>query len=236
MSYMRYLTLATLRCLNPNLDIRLYRPSGFAGLREIAWKSGESQDFDYCGPDYTPRLADLALDEREWVVPDEVRRLKGVTPASLSDFFRWDLLRRHGGWYFDMDILFLRPLSDVPAEFHIADVLIPFSTKHWCLYNSVLASQAGSPFFDECYHKALRQFNPDVYMSVATPVFCPYEKTKRFWQTVQADYPNERILPLPSSVFHGVECDDIHTLYEIPAHRLDKSPVGIHWFAGKGVS
>jgi len=68
MSYMRYLTLATLRCLNPNLDIRLYRPSGFAGLREIAWKSGESQDFDYCGPDYTPRLADLARDEADLAI------------------------------------------------------------------------------------------------------------------------------------------------------------------------
>lgn len=121
MSWMRYLTLATFRRLNPNWEMVLYtekqqRPCP----TRPPWSTPERQDFlapkrpsctgffvtDYGTPE---RLAALRVRQ----VAIDFNWPGAANPVYRCDLTRWMALGYIGGFFSDMDIVFVRPMDDV---------------------------------------------------------------------------------------------------------------------------
>jgi len=106
MSWLRYMTLYSFRKFNPDWEIELY-VSDVKVLKKI-WKQNVVQDFhSYRGKDWMPEVEKLGVKIKDCpVIFDK------CTPVHNSDAFRWKELATNGGFYSDMDILYIKPIEE----------------------------------------------------------------------------------------------------------------------------
>lgn len=95
----RYLTVWSLRKMNPDWDIRVYRPRG--GVN-----TGKVYADEYDGYDYSDKLADVC--NVEYV---DFGIFSDLWDVHKSDLLRWQLLTDVGGIWSDMDIFYVNSLS-----------------------------------------------------------------------------------------------------------------------------
>ena len=102
---------------NDNLIIRTYwEGSPFSNLEILSIKSfilNGHQVFIYT---YDKSIKsfdkDMILRDASEIVPEEHRtRIKKVMPSIFSDVFRYHLLHELGGWWMDLDIVLLKPIT-----------------------------------------------------------------------------------------------------------------------------
>lgn len=206
MSWARYLTLKTFRDLNPSWEIVLWT-SDVCGEGE--WDTGEKQDFaDAVGPDYRNQLRKLRV---------KVRDYKGAcnNPIHSADLCRWDVLAE-GGIFADMDILWVRPVS----EAHL-DVLRKPGLTWEGVYRIGLVS-GGKPFVPiaELAHSRKDLLG---YQSLGVDVLYLYGVDLAALSEKVGEIGN-----IPRHWVHGIDPGAvIFQSYAIEPDRL-----GIHWFGG----
>lgn len=103
------------------------------------------------------RLADWREIELPWT-PDDVRLKGEVRPcyAAFSDLFRFALLSRHDGWWFDCDTIILRPASDFSRLLQHGTVTVGKEDAR-VINGAVLGSNGGTVARD-LYDEAARAF------------------------------------------------------------------------------
>ena len=111
LSYLRYMTFATLRHHHPEAEITLFTTTKYNRTAHN-WNV-EKQDFevDIQGMDFKNKLHKLNVEivVLENFFPDE-------NPVFQSDFFRWWWLSTFGGFYLDTDQIILKPFSTLPLD------------------------------------------------------------------------------------------------------------------------
>ena len=160
LSYLRYLTIKTLRHHHPDWQIILWRGGGSA---KASWEY-EQQDFNANDnrKNYWHHACRLADDVRVWE-----NHLMDA-PNYQSDFFRWDILNRYGGWYMDFDQIILKPFDDLPeAEF----VYAQYNLKHLYAPVGVLGSTQGHPTTDQANYLLSQCYNVKDYGSIGPALF-----------------------------------------------------------------
>lgn len=106
LSYFRYQTLVTFRKLHPDWKIYICNPT----IKEFKkWSGNEQQDFlrKDDGVDY------LELAKELDVTIFDYKKHTNKAPVHTADFFRWDALYNNGGWFFDLDQIFLKNFDDL---------------------------------------------------------------------------------------------------------------------------
>ena len=233
MSWMRYLTLHTFRQHNPDWRITLYQPAEAARGKAVS-KRQASQDSE-SGPDYTARLGSLDIEVRPWTAP-----LPDLGPAHAADFCEWDQLGSGGGFFSDMDILFLRPM---PHSL-VRDANAVFCGSGGLMSIGFLGASPGCRLFQDISQAARTNCHTDGYESAGANAIYAMAKVrprperapgpeclKRF----RVEYPDLFITSLHPETIYPFEYTQVDRIFS-EANEVPAQCCGIHWFGGSAIS
>jgi hypothetical protein len=236
MSYMRFLTLQSFRYYNPDWVINLYQPEVACSPKNDAIK--ENEDFHYSGIDYRERAEHLNINLLTWNSP-----IKRIAAAQASDLFQWHLLGNKGGFYSDMDILYVKPMEEIHATVQKSDAI--FCLEGGGMAIGFFASIPDCTLFKHVYERAKGLYKEDRYQctGVEAIYYLSGLMTRRSkvpdgmktLQALKALYPTVHINTIPGEaiyLYDWIDYKRYFTLKEV----LPNVCVGIHWFGGGTIS
>ncbi len=235
LSWIRYLTLETFRRWNPDWQMRLYVPDVTLGSRQ--WRTPERDDTGYHGTGYGGCLKALGIEAVSYLPP-----VDGVAPAQASDLAAWSVLATEGGWYADMDILWLGPMDGVAAKVAQADAV--FCLESGMLAVGLLAGRPRCEIFQTILRTAVASPRIDQYQNFGTDAayrtFRPPGRSRETIGTrtvaeIRRRYRQLRVDVLPDVTVYPWDWRQIDEIFE----RDNPPPagaVGIHWFGGSAVA
>jgi len=235
MSWLRYLSIRSFRAYNLGWEIRLYEPP--RPCMPARRKFSEYDDRDYSGPDYREQLAGLGVGRRTWRPP-----LPGeLSPAHASDLFQWELLSGDGGWYSDMDVLYLRP---VPDDWSQGDAV--FCLEGGGMAIGFMGAAPGCRVFADVMAQSCEHLRPGAYQ--CTGVEAVY-RAAGVWPLARNSsgngvkavegfrrlWPALRINTVPDSSIYYYDWISYVRLFDYD-ERVPPECVGLHWFGGSAIS
>ena len=240
MSWLRYMTLASFRRLNPDWQMRLFVCKQQRDDKH--WVDLNQQDFfTYTGPDYTPRLQNLDNFE---IIPWEIEfdHLKDAGPSHKSNWFKWQFLANQSGIYADMDILFVRPIDTWFEEIKDKDIAICYHKSDRFEHFSIglMASSGIGDFFNRVYAESLAGYVPTMYQGAG--VIAIYNllglspDTGGHWKKLISLYPHLKLVNFDQAYVYPWNYRQISDLTERIHKSLPAKTIGIHWFAGNALS
>ena len=223
--YLRYLTLATFARYNPSWTMKLYIPNRRSSIRP--WPSHE-QKYTVTGPDYFSKVAEL---------PVKVIRFEGlglgipddISEVHKSDILRWHLLATEGGLWSDMDIVYFKPVPELPYD---AGLCINPKYGHSIGF---VYSRPDNPLFASIYHMAKAGYSPDNYQSSGAVIMCRHYPSIKFVENI---FKTISVFNIPMDWVYAYDATMIHEIFA-PVNRKErftKNSLGVHWFAGAKIA
>ena len=172
----------------------------------------------------------------------------GKNPVHRSDLFRYIELYSEGGYYFDTDIVFLRPF---PEKYLDADVAITITDELRFASIGVLGASRHSQFFLDAFNSATARKNapsykPEDYQHLGVGVLnrmfmdemnlrhpdpgnCPDS-----FEIASKRYPEDKWVNLPYDLVMPVDSFSIPSLYtkSMSSPGIHRDVIGVHWFGG----
>ena len=228
LSWLRYMTLASFRRWNPDWEIRLFRPPQ---CKPPQWQSYEKEDPN-AGPNYLSHLADIGVEVHEWPLP-----FADLTATHASDLFQWEILARDGGFYSDMDILFVRPM-ELYEDVRTLDALFCLSRGYMTI--GFFGSTPGCKLFGEIAAAAYRGFDPARYQSAGAETIYAMCGFGPGWggipsvgcqclQRLRERHPDLSVGELPACTVYPFDWEQVGKVFS-ECFPVPEMTVGIHWF------
>ena len=240
MSWLRYMTLYSFRKMNPTWEMELYRCPQNSILAKT-WNSPEEQDyFSYRGADYLPKVEALGVKIKAYDLPVKFRNR--VSSSQKSNFFKWDMLSRVGGWYSDMDILWTAPFESTYEWLKHINTVLAWNEKWFSI--GLLASTQGNPFFRGVYQNGFKTVTKDQYQSAGVLNIYNYltELQKRqdgltgnYYEVVEKAFPGMKMYNLPMTLVYPWIYNQMDKVFK-KSFVLPPETVGIHWYAGTALA
>jgi len=257
-SWLRYLTLYTVKLFNPDWNIRLYVGPAPVTTGRRPWTTGIKQDFFiYKGKNYWSEVEKLDIQIIDWTLqpPSDYNgdrnKFNTLHPPQLCDLFEWETLYVHGGFFADMDIIFLKslnPLYDQIVESDADSVV--------CYYRNMFrigftAAKQGNKFYKDLFYTALRLTNDKQYEScgafsiygmmgmkdryLRNPGHLLNEiKRNNYYKQILDRYNTSKFFNLDKHNLYHWDHDQLKDIF-IQQHDYNVIPentYGIHWYAG----
>ena len=230
MSWLRWLSLETFTKLNPNWDVRLYMPTTSTPVQD--WP-GITDDHEYTGPDYRDQL------------PGKVTRHTfdppaGVAAPQLCGWFRWQVLSRGGGFFADMDFVWLKPLDDIWRAVRDANAM--FCLESGYLAVGFMASCPNCPLFQDiaAFLPPHASSQHQHYGVDGLYRFTEVDRTgtppgKRAMAAIRRRYGKQTIVEVPDSTVYPYDWRQIDTIWT-GNEPVSEKAVALHWFGGAKAS
>lgn len=221
MSWLRYLTLYSFVKYNPDWKTVLYTCD--QKITDKTWKSPELQDFfRYKGDDYTSIVSDLGVEIKEYDV--KTKGGKEISPSQKSNFFKWNLLATTGGFYADMDIIFLRSINDIFKKTEMYDTGLTFTS-----YYSIgfMFSNGNNAFFKDVYNECYNNFHAENYQGAGVLRLARWPSIK------DIDSQYSKVYNIPFRYLYKYDSHIIPKIHEVNSnYEMDEDSIGLHWYAG----
>jgi hypothetical protein len=214
MSWMRYLTLYSFRKYHPNWEIFLYTSNSFG---DIQWNSGEVDDRNYRGDDYWKKLSRLNVQILKYDCS-----IKNLPPAQICDIFQWDILSTKGGYYADMDILFLDTIPEIEA-----DVIFCFESGHFAI--GFFGAKENCKLFQDIYAYSVNGGDKRKYQGYGSNILYRIFRQADI-KLIRKLYPKLKIMRLPDVAFYRFDWRYIPQIFQ--ANHIFSGTIGLHWFGG----
>lgn len=236
MSWLRLQTLASFRRLNLDWEMRLH---WLASADRPRWTTGEREDeHGVLREDMLPQLRSMGIE-----VIDADPHAPGVSLTHASDLAQWKILSSEGGWYADMDIVFVRPMSTIHDDYRTLDAVFCNSLGYTTI--GFLAATPGCRLFADIGAVASRDYTPGAYQSAGAEAV--YRLTQQWpWQakarpgaaaiaTFRKTHQDLSIGELPSRTVYPFNWTQVDRIFE---HNdpIPDGAVGVHWFGGNPLS
>jgi hypothetical protein len=213
MSFLRYMTLKSFRYYNPDWTMRLWSAPVVKAKSWRGWESSDSQD--YHGADYMDRVKALRVEHKSIVLP-----LPNLPPAHACDLCEWHVLSTEGGWFSDMDILYVRPMPVVDGDVFLCYTPTGFGV-------GFLGGSPRNPAWAAVYQAARKGYRPDRYQSTGVNAVAG-----RFGDPAQGmarHYPLLRVVTLPAATVYPFSYLQVTGMWT-DATALSEETIGVHWF------
>ena len=207
LSYLRYLTIYSFCKFNPDWEVILYTPKKL--FNEIKWNSRE-QTGEYVGEDYLPECYKLPITVKQFDMKT-INRSNNMPEVHKSDILRNYLIYKYGGFWSDMDILYIKPI-DIPLDKDIC-CLSPCKSYHSI---GLLGGKKDSIMYNKLYMLSIVVHKTNEYQAFG----------RDLWSKVDTS----ECYNLPMSKVYSIASSDIDKIYE--EGRLEDGAIGLHWFAG----
>lgn len=232
MSWLRYMTLYSFCKLNPGWEVNLY----LNDFREYdnPWSDHHTQDFFmYKGPDYLDRVDSLPVKIQKMILPFP------VNPVCQSDLFQWLLLGNDGGFYSDLDILYIRPIDYAIWSQH--STVCCLAENEFTI--GFLGACEGNQFFKDIAEEALQQYNDREYQSAGiNSVYgiirnkCNRLHKSSLISDISKAYPELSVFNLPQETIYPWAWHNAPVKIFYENNKLSLNTVGVHWYAGAPIS
>lgn len=226
LSWLRYMTLYSFRKYNPEWTINLYLSE--QKINTKTWKTPESQDFFmYKGKDYSHLLKDININIKSYDLKD--RNGAEISPAQKSDFFEWHIMATVGGFYSDMDILFLKSIDNLYEQTKTYDTGITY-TKYYSI--GFLFSNGNNEFFKNVYDTSYNEFDSTNYQGAGVL------RLHKKWPNISVIEKNYgKVYNIPFDLFYQYDSNNVAKIH-IPGdtYNLNKYCIGLHWYGGHRLS
>jgi len=220
LSYLRYLTLKSLRHFHPRSRIQLYVGKTFKKDRK--WVHGEQQDFDSnkIKKDYLCELDKIGVEVLR------VDMFSQYPPNYQSDFFRWWWLQNNGGFYLDTDQIILKSFAELPLDNKI--IYCKYDVISCGVYTpvGVIGAERDSKIVNYIVKNIPGYYDPRTYNSLGPYMFRHVLKVKKWNEGVNV--PSLLFYPIPESGF-------VVNLYN-GSFKIPKGSLGLHWYGGHSAS
>lgn len=239
LSFMRYMTILSFKKLNPDWSIHLYVPKSINFGK--TWVENISLDNkEYDGHDYFEQIKSLSSVKIIKVDFSNTNVSAGSEPHR-SDYLRWSLLSSVGGFWFDMDILFVKPITDIyfnQEKYAGVDTLVSYDERHHSTIGTnemsigVLMSSKNNKFYRKILSQAKLENNFKNYQSLGTNLF---DKCNLNNLNYNASFPDLNFHNLDYNCFYAKDYINIADIYEKDClNDLLKLNhfIGIHWYGG----
>ncbi len=234
MSFLRYMTLYSFKKLNPDWSVVLYVPKEVN--KEKKWKtfhSSDSQDYKQ-EFDYKGLLDELAIKIVE--VDFSKTIVNNAGEAQRSDYLRWHLLYEKGGAWFDMDILFIKPLVNMDlgvSSKSEVDIINCFDSRH----NNeqpigALFSSIKNDYYKSICLEVKKCTNFDNYQAIGTVVASRIAFSK---ESLEQNFPNLKKLYFDYELFYLLDYQNLNQIYNnnvFTSLKDNDKVIGIHWYGG----
>ena len=171
-----------------------------------------------------------------------------IDAVKRSDLFRYQELAKHGGWYFDTDIIFTRPMDALLEQIGEADTVVCYDylgpmtyilpdgskevrDQHEFYSVASLACAPSNAFYRATHEAAL-------FLSEAEDMqSCGVHTFNSKWQSLdncRVQFPGLHFHSLPVEAFLPVRPNNCRTLYrdDGPDFSNDPGVFGVHWYGG----
>jgi hypothetical protein len=224
LSELHYLTIYSLHKYNPNLDIIIYTDENPKNiLRE--WDSHEhSISINKKIPlsdliDINPNKIFL----RKINFEKEYNFDNNISIVFKADFIRIAKLYEHGGIWFDMDILFIKP---IPQFFFEENVDIFIFIYSGVIPTGLLATKPKSKYLEILYNKSLeiiKNKKLNNYQKIGPTIWIK--------EYNRLSYKNG-IKILDNNLVYPFLWNELNKLFSKPNITVPESTFGIHWYNG----
>jgi hypothetical protein len=229
-SWLHYMTLESLRYYHPKAEIFLYIFTG-ASLKQN-WKNHDPAIQNaYQGKNYLPTIQKFNIHIKTY----NIAQYPECHPAQMSDFIRYDVLFRYGGYYVDMDYLWVQPINKFHQEHQSVDFLISYNTHKHQVLNSLIAAKQFSPIMLYFWNLAKKNFNKYRYESAGTRMLCQEFGHTQWSQKLQQRFPSQHLSIIEPIVFNPFTIHEINQIFQI-IKPLSQETIAIHWAAGTAVA
>ena len=236
MSYLHYCTLKSFRELNPDWKIILYCPTcDYKGNN--TWSSWE-HTVKYIKKDYTEDALKLNI----YIIKIDLVDIgfrNDVPEVFKSNYVNYYILSKNGGVWFDMDVLFIKPMNELNLEGNIIngnsdniEVAISYTVEGYFGYFStgLLMSAPESKFFKLLFDELLKNFNPEVYQSATNNL---YPRLFGDLNGIAKKFPDLHFANLSMDIIYPYKWHEMHILFEQNDIRnITDKTIGIHWYNG----
>jgi GT2 family glycosyltransferase len=220
MSWMRYMTLYSFKKYNPDWEVFLYIGSD---IQQKVWRENIQQDsFCYKGPNYMHKVAELGIHIMSAGSHD-------LPPEHSSDIFSWEMLYKHGGFYSDMDVLFIRDCNGFYEQVKNYDSLICYFDNYYSI--GFMASGGNNSYFRGIYHAAIANCSHANYQSAGNLSMNLVARTPA---DIERLYPQYKLYVIPKNIVYHINQLDV--LYHSTYTNYPLEAVGIHWYGGHAYS
>jgi len=245
LSWMRYLTLQSFCATNPDWQATLHRSS--AAITDKTWEEHNTQDFfAYSGRDYTNQLAELPLTlDNDWQPPEGFENTpKDICASHQSNFFKWTTLATQGGWYSDLDILYVKSLNPLAEVMENRSINTGICFDGVNLLIGFMCSTPDNAFFKDVAQMAYTCYTPTKYQCAGIHAIYRmlYGKDYRRILTtrpalteVENKYPDLTVYRIPTQQIYPWFYNSLDCVFE-QTHELPDETVGIHWYGGDPLS
>jgi glycosyltransferase involved in cell wall biosynthesis len=248
MSWMRYMTLYSFRKLNPDWEIELHlcRPNR---IETKPWNDSPVQDFfNFRGKDYFKEIEKLDITIKQW----DLGNINGTDWSNVlcsshkSNFFKWQKLAEEGGFYSDLDILYLRPMDQYYEVIKNYNLVICYRNKYFSI--GVLGSTANNRFYRDIFRNAFDNFNVEKYQTVGVEnIYSWLKKISNtpadvdvsqmgLWKIIEQYYPNIKAFNNKMELFYPWTFDRMEEVFHFKHTQIPENCIGIHWYAGDAIS
>lgn len=243
MSYLQYLTVVSFHKWNPDWKIRVYTPMvKYQG--KATWASSEQQ-MVYTGINYYPMFKRLKYVETVMVDFDKYNIQSDIPETYKSDLLRWHLLADEGGLWSDMDILYLKPMSQINApsntQFTISRTMAKINTSAGYIDKAFhiigfYLTVANNPFFQHIVQNAPLHLKLNNYQSVGATLLNQLYPSDFAIKSICKDM---RYIVISMDVVYAYPPHDELSNNQLPAlfakkdlSRITRNTIGIHWYNG----
>ena len=217
-SYLRYLTLASLRKFHPDSQIDLYMSKEFLN-DGVKWGC-EKQDFQYDQCEQHVSIEDI---EKLDVNIKSFDAFENYTPNYQSDFFRWWWLKEHGGFYLDMDQIILKSFAELDLDYDLITTRYKLSWGAAYYPVGVLGAVKTSEIVDYANDMLVKYYNPNDYNSLGPWGFRSVYNLKT-WRDKVHFTPSQYFYPIPESQYMPVAYEN--------SIKLPEDVFAFHWYGG----
>jgi len=205
--WLRYLTLKSFRELNPDWKVNLYSTEQY-------------------------NLSELDIETKLWMPP-----VKNLSHEHASDVFQWELLSTDGGFYSDMDILYIKPVQD---NWLLTDVLTCLSLGYMTI--GFFGASPENTLFSDIYCEAIRRYNPREQQNTGACAVYRLGGLKNTWTKIQS--PGRKAMEILLNKHRHIRYNELcqDTIYPWAWNKLEciwnrvlevpPNTIGIHWFGG----
>jgi len=240
MSFMRYMTLISFKKMNPDWSIHLYVPKevnfGKTWSNEIAIDNQQ-----YSGNDYFDNLKNEIAIKIIKVDFSKTNVFEG-SEAHRSDYLRWAILSSNGGFWFDMDILFIKPMTSIyfnNKNNENLDTLVSYDERHISSIGTkqmsigvLMSSGKTNDFYKNIMNQAKKVLDYKNYENFGTLLFDRSNITNINYKSL---FPNCNFENLNYEAFYLYDYLNLDKIYKKNIlNDLINNPitVGIHWYGG----
>jgi hypothetical protein len=232
MSYLRYLTIHSLKKFNSNWEINLHVPR-FPSRNNISWKTGEQSRPPLIRENFYDRALSavsnvIEHDFEDYGIDNEMHEVH------KSDLLRWKLLAEDGGVWSDMDIVYTNSIDNIVIENPLAHTsntgihIYPELSAHAIGF---LFSSGNNEFFNNCFQLA-RQAPAGAYQAHGSTVLNTYF---RKLSDIIDKFPQVKLCNISRYSVYPVLPTNIKDLFLSKPIDMSRS-IGCHWYGGSELS